>query len=95
MSVVIAGRVVQKDDPLYHTGFQAWGTVSGFDGQSVALLRLTGANGSPRTMRVLSGGIINGVRTVFWHQPLVLDLPQQDIGQYQRLVDAIKLEFGP
>lgn len=93
MSVVIAGRVVQQDDPLYHTGFQAWGTVVGFDGMSVALLRITGAGGT-RILRVLSGGTINGVRTVFWHQPLVLDLPVQDIGQYQRMVNALVTEFG-
>lgn len=95
MSVVIAGRTVRKGDALYHTGFQAWGTVENFDSASVALLRLIGPNGAPRTLRVLTGGNINGVRNIYWHVPMVLDLPEQDVGRYQRLLDTAVTEFQP
>jgi hypothetical protein len=89
---MIAGRHVLLDDPLYHTGFKAWGVVEGFDGGS-AKLRLTGANGQTRIIFVQQGGFVNGVRVVFWHEPLRLDLPFQNITKYQRLMDNIVAEF--
>jgi hypothetical protein len=92
MSITIAGRHVLLGDPLYHTGFKAWGTVVGFDGGS-AKVQITGANSQPRVIFVQQGGRINGVRVMYWHEPLHLDLPFQNIDKYQRLIDHIIAEF--
>lgn len=93
MSVTIAGRTVKVGDPLYHTSFQAWGTVKGFDGD-VAKLEIIGANGRSRTLYVQTGGIVNGKTVVKWHKPLELNLPYQDITKIQRVLDAIVSEFA-
>jgi hypothetical protein len=92
MSITIAGRHVLLDDPLYHTGFQAWGLVTGFDGGS-AKLEINGANGQARTLYVQQGGRINGVRVIYWHEPIRLDLAFQNVTKYQRLLDNIVAEF--
>lgn len=92
MAIVIAGRIVKLNDPLYHVGWQAWGTVVGFD-TNTALLRLVGAGGSERTLPVSSGGLVAGTRQVYWHEPLQLDLPMQDVTKIQRTVDFIVEEF--
>lgn len=93
MSITIAGRAVKVGDPLYHTGFQAWGTVDRFDGGS-AVLSITGANGRPRKLYVQQGGMVNGVRVIYWHEPLVFDRPYADVTKYQRLLDALVAEMG-
>jgi hypothetical protein len=92
MSITVAGRQVLLDDPLYHTGFKAWGVVIGFDGGS-AKLEINGANGQQRVLYVQQGGLVNGVRVIYWHEPLRLDLPFQNITKYQRLMDNIVAEF--
>ena len=91
MTIAIAGRVVQEGDPLYHRGLQAWGTVVGFD-VGIAVLRVIQGETS-RTFRVQANGYINNVRQVFWHEPLWLDLPRQDVSAYQRILDAVLLEL--
>lgn len=91
MTITIAGRRVKQNDALYHTGFQAWGVVVGFDGGS-AKVQIAGANGQSRILYVQQGGMVNGVRVVYWHEPLQLDLPRQDILKYQRLVDWLVSE---
>jgi hypothetical protein len=92
--IVIAGRTVQLGDPLYHTGFKAWGTVVGFDTGS-ARLQIIGANAAPRILYVQTGGMVNGRRVIYWHEPLTLDLPVQNIGKYQAIVNALVSEFSP
>lgn len=93
MSIVIAGREVQLGNPLYHTGFKAWGTVTAFDIGS-AKLAIIGANGLPRTLYVQTGGLVNGVRVIYWHEPLAFDLPMQNVDKYQNLLNALVTEFG-
>lgn len=93
MSVVIAGRTVRKDDTLYHTGFKCWGKVIGFDGGS-AKISICGANGRERILHVQTGGKVNGKRCMYWHEPLKLDAPYQNIQKLQRVVDALVMEFG-
>lgn len=92
--IVIAGRTVLLNDVLYHTGFRAWGTVIGFDTGS-AKLNIVGANGQARVIYVQTGGLVNGVRAVYWHEPLVLDLPFQNITKYQTVLNAVVAEFTP
>ena len=41
-----------------------------------------------------NGGIVNNVRVVYWHAPLVLDLPTADITKYQTLLNALVTAFG-
>lgn len=90
--IVIAGRQVALGDPLYNTALQAWGTVDRFD-SGAAVLRITGANGRPRELFVQQGGFVNGVRVIYWHEPIVLDRPYQNISKFQRLLDAIVEEM--
>ena len=94
MSIHIAGREVFAGNALYHVGYQAWGVVKGFDPSGPALLELSASNNQKVTLFVQSGGIINGVRVVYWHAPLVLDLPTANIAKYQTLLDALVLNFG-
>lgn len=89
-SVAIAGRVVQQGDTLYHMGLQSWGQVIGTDTGSV-ILRLSSPQGE-RIFHVTDGGRIAGVRQVYWHEPLALDVPFQNIGKYQRIINAIRAE---
>lgn len=93
MSIVIAGRQVAVGNSLYHVGFKAWGVVKGFDPSGPALLELT-AGSQTVTLFVQNGGIINGVRQVYWHAPLVLDLPTPNTTKYQTLLDALVENFG-
>lgn len=94
MSIVIAGRQVEVGNSLYHTAFKAWGVVKGFDPSGPALLELSAANNQKTTLFVQNGGVVNGVRVVYWHAPLVLDLPTADIAKYQTLLNALVQNFG-
>ena len=94
MSIVIAGRQVEVGNSLYHTGFKAWGVVTGFDPSGPALLELAASNNQTATLYVQNGGIVNNVRVVYWHAPLVLDLPTADITKYQTLLNALVTAFG-
>lgn len=92
MAIVIAGRIVKLNDPLYHVGWRTWGTVVGFD-TNTARLRLVGAGGAERTVPVSNGGLVAGTRQVYWHEPLQLDLPTQNVTKIQATVDFIVEEF--
>jgi hypothetical protein len=92
MSIIVAGREVKLNDALYHIAFRAWGTVTGFDDGS-AILTLQGANNQTRNLYFLTGGIVNGNRVIYWHEPIALDLPFQDIGKYQAVLDTLVREF--
>lgn len=87
MSIIIAGREVHVGDVLYHTGYQAFGIVHALDMNAARLRFTNGVN--QREIFVGPGGIVGGRKQVFWHQPLQLDLPMQDIGSYQRILDAL------
>lgn len=89
----IAGRTVKQGDTLYHTGIQSWVTVVGFDTSGAALARFSNGQ-SERTFLVTGGGFINGKRVLYWHEPLVLDLPTHNISKIQRLLNAIVAELG-
>lgn len=93
MSVIIAGRTVVVNDALYHIGFRAWGVVDSFDPGGAAKLRITGTDGQSRLVYVTNGGNVAGARVIYWHAPLQLDLPYQDIGRYQAVLDTLVSEF--
>lgn len=92
MSISIAGRAVKVGDSLYHSGFRTWGIVQRFD-TNAAVLRITGANGDTRDLFVVEGGIVGSVRQVYWHEPLQLDRPYQNIQKFQRILDNIVEEW--
>lgn len=92
MSVIITGRTVVVNDALYHIGFRTWGVVEGFD-TGAAKLRIQGQNGQTRLLYVQNNGIVNGNRVVYWHEPLVLDVPYQNITKYQAILNAVVGEF--
>lgn len=94
MSIIIAGRTVQNGDPLYHIGYHAWGVVKGFDSTGPALLEINAGGGHKRTLFVANGGLINNKRLVFWHVPLVLDLPYANVTKYQALIDTAVEQFA-
>jgi hypothetical protein len=90
--ISVAGREVKIGDPLYHIGLRAWGTVTGSDVGS-AILTITGANDQSRSLYFTAGGMVNGKRVIYWHEPLVLDVPYQNIGKYQAILNALVQEF--
>lgn len=94
MSIIVANRAVNIGDALYHTGYQAWGVVKGFDPTGPALLEINAGGGHKMTLFVTSGGQINGKRLVFWHVPLTLDLPYADVAKYQALIDTAVEHFA-
>ncbi|KMQ97342.1 glycosyl hydrolase 108 [Lasius niger] len=51
-----------------------------------------GSNGQTRAVYVTNGGMVSGIRQAWWHAPLQLDLPFQNIGAYQRVLDALAAE---
>lgn len=93
MSVIIAGRPVVVGDALYHMQFRAWGVVEGYDPGGAAKLRITGGDGQSRVVFVLSGGLSAGQHVIYWHEPLILDLPVQNLSKYQTILDALVAEF--
>lgn len=90
----IAGRTVNINDRLYHVGFQAWGTVTKYDDGSIELTIQGRSEGNYRRLLVTAGGLVNGKREVYWHKPLVLDLPFSDINKLQQVVDLTLELFG-
>lgn len=92
--ITIAGREVKKDDELYHVNRARWGVVIGIDEGSV-ILRIPGQTSDDYIdMHVTQGGNVNGRHTVYWHPPLVLDLPQKDVTRVQRYVDFCLAEMA-
>lgn len=92
MTILIAGRPVRPDDRLYHRGFEAWGRVTRYDPSGSAELVIKG-NGGERKMLVQNGGIVNGRRLVYWHEPILIDLPYANVAAVQRVVDVLAAEL--
>lgn len=92
MTILIAGRAIKKGDNLYHRGFETWGRVTRYD-PSGSVEFVIKSHGGERKMLIQQGGIVNGRRQIFWHEPLFLDLPRQNVAPVQRVVDAIYAEL--
>ena len=84
----IAGKPVLQGNELWHIGFRQWVKVVSTSPSTI--VELTGANGEKSKFVVTEGGNIAGRRQLYWHQPLVLDLPDRDVSAYQTFVDALK-----
>lgn len=90
----IANRLVKIGDTLYHKSLGVWGTVSRFDRTGSAVFEIKDGM-RRRELIVQDGGLIFGKRQLYWHSPVVLDLPKQDISAIQRIVDAVASELTP
>ena len=84
----IAGKPVLLGDELWHMGFRQWVRVVSVTPSTV--VELVGVNGEKSKFVATEGGNIAGRRQLYWHQPLVLDLPDRDVSAYQIFVDALK-----
>lgn len=91
--MLITGRVVNAGDHLYHIGLQAWLQVQTFDSSGSAIARVLGGQ-VQRDFIITAGGLINNRRVIYWHAPLVLDLPTSNITKYQNVLNALINEFG-
>lgn len=87
--IKIAGRDVKVGDSLYHVGLKSWTRAVRYD-PSGSLEVEVKTGGYNRKLMVTKGGKVNGVRQMYWHEPLVLDLPQYDITAYQNVVNLVK-----
>lgn len=93
MSLIkIAGRNVHVGDVLYHKGYGAWVRVIRYDPSGSAEVTFI-SKMKGRVFMVTEGGNINGVRQLFWHEPLHLDQPTDDVSKFQKLVDLAAKEF--
>lgn len=91
----IAGRQVKKGDELYHMARKKWGVIVDFDA-GTPVLRITDSNNAQNyaDFRVTEGGYIKGVRQVYWHEPLKLDLPYRNLAKIEKLVAFYLNELG-
>lgn len=90
----IAGREVKLNDRLYHQGFGLWGEVVEQDDMSVVVAIKGQGEGNVRRLIVTDGGLVSGKRQMFWHTPIVLDLPRGDITPYQFMIESTRQLLG-
>lgn len=90
----IAGRTLKVGDTVYHRALDTWGVIIRFDRTGSAEFEIKGPKGN-RVLMVQDGGIVNGRRQIFWHEPLFLDLPRRNISAIQRVVNAVADEINP
>ena len=88
----IANRNVKLGDRLFHVPTNVWGTVVSLESTAV-VLELESA-GQVIKIYVNEGGLVHGRKVVYWHQPLVLDLPIANVGKFQAILDTVVKEFA-
>jgi len=86
MSIKIAGREVKTGDHLYHSRLGSFGRVLRVQSKNIEL-HVSTRQGAEVVFFVTEGGKINGEKLVYWHPPLVLDVPYRDISHLQALLD--------
>lgn len=92
--ILIAGKRVKVGSRLYHKGYECWGRISRFDPSGSAEI-IVKSHGGQRKLLVQQGGVVNGRRQLYWHEPIQLDLPRQNVSAIQRIVDAVAKEIAP
>lgn len=88
MAIKIAGKPVKIGDRLYHKKL-GWGRVSHFDSSGPAVLIVNMKPYGERKIYVDNTGVHAGEKLVFWHEPLSLDYPSEDISLIQEIVDLL------
>lgn len=94
MAVKIAGRKVKVGDKLYHSKM-GWGRVSHFDSSGPAVLLIHVRPYGDRKVYVRNGGLVGEDRMIYWHEPLTLDYPSEDISMVQDIVDVVAPKLLP
>lgn len=87
--ISIAGKQVALGDMLYHTGLKVWAKAVRYDPSGSLEVQVQSAMGN-RKMLVTQGGNVNGVRQMYWHEPLDLDIAVSDVSSYQALIDLVQ-----
>lgn len=90
MTILVAGSQVKLGDRLYSRRAGTIGTVSVVRDGSISLE--VGSGSSGRTYTVTTGGFVSGIRDVFWHEPLTLDLPKDmvyKVAKLQTVIDTL------
>lgn len=87
--VKIAGRTVNIGDRLYSAEHKVWGTVVRFDASGPAIAEFPAKPRGKRVVYVQNGGIVNGIRSIYWHPPLHVDVPVGNLAELQAMVDAL------
>lgn len=86
MGIKIAGREVKVGDRLYHRKFDTFGVVLRVQSKN-AELHVSTKQGAELVFYVEDSGRINSEKVVYWHSPIELDEPYQDISHIQHAVD--------
>lgn len=88
MSIKIAGRHVKIGNKLYHSKL-GWGVVDHFDSSGPAVLLVNQKPYGIKKIYVQTGGLVGDEKLVYWHKPLTLDYPSENIDLIQEIVNAI------
>lgn len=91
--ILIAGMEVKIGDKLYHRDFRTFGRVSRFDASGSAEVIIP-VQGGERKFLVQQGGMVNGRRQMYWHEPIELDLPRTDVSSVQTVVNILAQELA-
>lgn len=83
MTIKIAGSPVKLGDTLFSRRAGGPGTVTKLLDYAVVLSVSRG--GISRDYTVTEGGLVAGVRDVYWHLPLELDLPKDSVEKVQKI----------
>lgn len=95
MQVKIAGREVKIGDRLYSIEHQVWGTVVRFDPTGPAIAEFPAKPRGKRTVYIQNGGIVNGNRSIFWHEQPFVDVPVGNIEDLQTMIDQlVQFKYG-
>jgi hypothetical protein len=86
--ITIAGKNTTVGDELWHVGLRLWAQVT-----ATGIVTINGVNDQKVKYSFTTGGVINGKKQLYWHSPLILDLPVRDISKYQRIMDALVKEL--
>lgn len=94
MAIKIAGRKVKVGDRLYHKKM-GWGVVDHFDSSGPAVMVMKVVPYGERKIYVRNGGLVGDDRLVYWHEPLDLDYPHNDISAMQEVVNVLAPKLAP
>lgn len=88
MKVTIAGRELKPGDRLYHMTHRSFGTVLRIQ-PTTAEVQFHTTHGTKFKVYVNDGGMVSRKKLIYWHKPLDLDFPHEDISKIQAVLDAV------
>lgn len=87
--ISIAGKDVKVGDRLYHKTFKSFGKVKRYDKSGSAVFEVERKPYGKRELYITDGGKVGGHKEIFWHEPLFLDVPDNNVHAIQVIVDAV------